>query len=224
MKGEQNRKVTRVETDILKYMKQIVILMLCAAALGVVAAEPAKPMNTESNRTELATFAGGCFWCTEAVFERLPGVLSVTSGYCGGHLENPDYKSVITSTTGHAEAIQIAFDPAKLSYAKLLEVFWIAHDPTTLNRQGADVGTQYRSSIFYHDDTQKQTAEKSKTEAQKNFSKPIVTEIAPLKKFYKAEGYHQDYYRNNPNAGYCQVVIKPKLDKLEKILGKEDPK
>jgi peptide-methionine (S)-S-oxide reductase len=181
-------------------------------------------MNTETNRTELATFAGGCFWCTEAVFERLPGVLSVTSGYCGGHLENPDYKSVITSTTGHAEAIQIAFDPAKLSYAKLLEVFWIAHDPTTLNRQGADVGTQYRSSIFYHDDTQKQTAEKSKIEAQKNFSKPIVTEIAPLKKFYKAEGYHQDYYRNNPDAGYCRVVIKPKLDKLEKILGKEEPK
>lgn len=205
-------------------MKLIVILMLCAAALTVGAAEPTKPMNTETNRTELATFAGGCFWCTEAVFERLPGVQSVTSGYCGGHLENPDYKSVITSTTGHAEAIQIAFDPAKLSYAKLLEVFWLAHDPTTLNRQGADVGTQYRSGIFYHDDTQKQTAEKSKAEAQKNFSKPIVTEIAPLKKFYKAESYHQDYYRNNPDAGYCRVVIKPKLDKLEKILGKEEPK
>lgn len=205
-------------------MKSIVILLLCAATLIVDAAETNKPMNTETNRTELATFAGGCFWCTEAVFERLPGVKSVTSGYCGGHLENPDYKSVMTATTGHAEAIQIAFDPAKLSYEKLLEVFWLAHDPTTLNRQGADVGPQYRSGIFYHDDTQKQAAEKSKAEAQKNFSRPIVTEIAPLKKFYKAESYHQDYYRNNPDAGYCRVVIKPKLDKLEKILGKEEPK
>jgi peptide-methionine (S)-S-oxide reductase len=139
-------------------------------------------------------------------------------------VENPDYKSVTTSATGHAEAIQVAFDPAKISYAKLLEVFWQAHDPTTLNRQGADVGTQYRSSIFYHDEAQKAAAEKSKAEAQKNFSRPIVTEIAPLKKFYKAEGYHQDYYRNNPSEGYCRVVIKPKLDKLEKILNKEDPK
>lgn len=205
-------------------MKHAVLLILFAAALAVGAAEPAKPMNTETNQTELATFAGGCFWCTEAVFERLPGVKSVTSGYCGGHLENPDYKSVTSSTTGHAEAIQIAFDPANISYAKLLEVFWQAHDPTTLNRQGADTGTQYRSSVFYHDDTQKAAAEKSKTEAQKSFSKPIVTEIAPLKKFYKAEGYHQDYYRNNPDAGYCRVVIKPKLDKLEKVLGAEEKK
>lgn len=212
-----------VETDFLENMKHAIILMLFAA-LAACAADPAKPMTTETNQTGLATFAGGCFWCTEAVFERLPGVKSVTSGYCGGHLENPDYQSVTSSTTGHAEAIQIAFDPAKISYEKLLEVFWQAHDPTTLNRQGADTGTQYRSSVFYHDEAQKAAADKSKAEAQKGFSKPIVTEIAPLKKFYKAEGYHQDYYRNNPDAGYCRVVIKPKLDKLEKVLSKEEQK
>lgn len=205
-------------------MKNAVTLVLLTIALIARAADPAKPMNTETNQSELATFAGGCFWCTEAVFERLPGVKTVTSGYCGGHLENPDYKSVTSSTTGHAEAIQIAFDPAQISYAKLLEVFWQAHDPTTLNRQGADVGTQYRSSIFYHTEAQRAAAEKSKIEAQKGFSRPIVTEIVPLTKFYKAEGYHQDYYRNNPEAGYCRVVIKPKLDKMEKILGKEEAK
>jgi peptide-methionine (S)-S-oxide reductase len=205
-------------------MKKLVALMLCAAAFTLRAADPTKPMTTQTNKTELATFAGGCFWCTEAVFERLPGVKSVTSGYTGGQMENPDYKSVTSSTTGHAEAIQLAFDPAMISYEKLLQVFWLAHDPTTLNQQGADKGTQYRSSIFYHDDTQKALAEKSKAAAQRDFSKPIVTEIVPLKKFYKAEGYHQDYYRSNPDAGYCQVVIKPKLDKLEKILGKEEKK
>lgn len=205
-------------------MKNAVTLVLLTIALIARAADPAKPMNTETNQSELATFAGGCFWCTEAVFERLPGVKTVTSGYCGGHLENPDYKSVTSSTTGHAEAIQIAFDPAQISYAKLLEVFWQAHDPTTLNRQGADVGTQYRSSIFYHTEAQRAAAEKSKIEAQKGFSRPIVTEIVPLTKFYKAEGYHQDYYRNNPEAGYCRVVIKPKLDKMEKFLGKEEAK
>lgn len=197
-------------------MKNLFILICLVTALPMRAAETAKLMKTETNATALATFAGGCFWCTEAVFERLPGVQSVTSGYTGGHKENPDYKSVVTSATGHAEAIQITFDPAKISYERLLEIFWQAHDPTTLNRQGADVGTQYRSGIFYHNEAQKAAAEKSKVEAQKNFSRPIVTEIVPLQKFYKAEGYHQDYYRNNPDAGYCRVVIKPKLDKLEK--------
>lgn len=217
-------KVSFARTDVLENMKTFITLMWFAAALTVRAAEPAKPMNNETNQTELATFAGGCFWCTEAVFERLPGVKSVTSGYTGGHMENPDYKSVTSSTTGHAEAIQVAFDPAKIPFEKLLEVFWQAHDPTTLNRQGADVGTQYRSGVFYHDEKQKLAAEKSKAAVQKNFSKPIVTEIVPLKKFYKAEGYHQDYYRTNPDAGYCRVVIKPKLDKLEKVLGKDEPK
>lgn len=205
-------------------MKHITALLCLVAALSLHAAETTKPMTNPTNTTELATFAGGCFWCTEAVFERLPGVKSVTSGYTGGHVANPDYKLVITSGTGHAEAIQLAFDPAKVSYERLLEVFWMAHDPTTLNRQGADVGTQYRSAIFYHSDAQKAAAEKSKAAAQKDFAKPIVTEIVPLTQFYKAEGYHQDYYRNNPDAGYCRAVIKPKLDKLDKVLGKEEKK
>lgn len=171
-------------------------------------------MNT--NRTEIADFGGGCFWCMEAVFERLPGVISVTSGYAGGHTENPTYKDVCTGMTGHAEITQIDFDPAKISYAQLLNVFWQAHDPTTLNRQGADEGTQYRSIILYRDEKQKLEAEKSKLEAQKDFHHPIVTEIVPLKKFYPAEDYHQQYYDENSNAPYCQIVIAPKLHKLEK--------
>lgn len=195
-----------------------------SATLLTNAAEPTKPMSIETNRTELATFAGGCFWCMEAVFERLPGVKSVTSGYTGGQISNPDYHLVCTSTTGHAEAIQVAFDPAKISYEHLLEIFWMAHDPTSLNRQGADTGTQYRSAVFYHNEAQKAAAEKSKTAAQKEFSKPIVTEIVALQQFYKAEAYHQDYYRNNPSEGYCRVVIKPKLDKLEKALSKDAKK
>jgi len=197
-------------------MKKVLGLMLCLGALALTAADPTKPMTTATNKTELATIGGGCFWCMEAVFERLPGVKAVTSGYAGGHTENPTYLEVCAHGTGHAEVIQIEFDPAKISFAQLLETFWEAHDPTTLNRQGADVGDQYRSIILYHDDAQKQAAEKSKAAAAKNFSSPIVTQVVPLKKFYKAEVDHQDYYRLNPNAGYCRVVIKPKLDKLEK--------
>jgi peptide-methionine (S)-S-oxide reductase len=170
-------------------------------------------MNT--NKTEIADLGGGCFWCMEAVFERLPGVISVTSGFAGGTTENPTYEDVCTETTGHAEVTEIVFDPARISYAKLLEVFWQAHDPTTLNRQGADEGTSYRSIILYHDEKQKLIAEKSKLEAQRDFRDPIVTEIVPLKKFYKAEDYHQEYYDNNPGNGYCRVVIAPKLEKLE---------
>src|ERR1044071_1932596 len=177
----------------------------------------AQPLNSISmNKIETADFGGGCFWCMEAVFERLPGVVSVTSGYAGGHTENPTYHDVCTGTTGHAEITQIEFDPAKISYAQLLKVFWQAHDPTTLNRQGADEGTQYRSIILYHDEKQKAEAEKSKSEAQKNFKHPIVTEIVLLKKFYPAEDYHQQYYDENANAPYCQIVIAPKLHKLEK--------
>lgn len=196
-------------------MKWVVSLLLCLGTLAACAADPAKPMTDIPAHTEVATLAGGCFWCTEAVFERLPGVTSVVSGYTGGDVENPTYKQVCTGNTGHAEAIQITFDPAKISYAQLLETFWEAHDPTTLNQQGADHGTQYRSAIFYHNDPQRQTAEKSKAAAAKNFSSPIITEIVPFKKFFNAEGYHQDYFRNNPAAGYCRVVIKPKLDKLD---------
>jgi peptide-methionine (S)-S-oxide reductase len=150
----------------------------------------------------------------EAIYERLPGVLTVTSGYAGGHTTNPTYKEVCGGDTGHAEVTQIKFDPDKLSYAKLLEVFWLAHDPTTLNRQGADEGTQYRSVIFYHDEKQKLIAEKSKIAAQDDFIRPIVTEIVPLTKFYPAEDYHQGYYDGNTSQPYCKMVITPKLEKL----------
>jgi peptide-methionine (S)-S-oxide reductase len=196
-------------------MKPAIYFLLTAAALNFSAlAQPAKSMNT--NKTEIADFGGGCFWCMEAVFERLPGVISVTSGFAGGTTENPTYQEVCTETTGHAEVTEIEFDPAKISYNKLLEVFWQAHDPTTLNRQGADVGTSYRSIILYRSEKQKLEAEKSKLAAQQDFKHPIVTEIVPLKKFYKAEDYHQQYFDNNSNAPYCQVVIAPKLEKLEK--------
>lgn len=189
---------------------------LVSLSLVLVGTAPGLAQTMNTNQTELATFGGGCFWCMDAVFERLPGVISVTSGFAGGHTENPTYEKVCTGATGHAEVIQIQFDPAKISYEKLLKVFWEAHDPTTLNRQGADVGTQYRSIILYHDEAQKVAAEKSKAEAQKHFDAPIVTEIVPLKKFYKAEDYHQNYYDNNSNAPYCRIVIAPKLKKLEK--------
>jgi peptide-methionine (S)-S-oxide reductase len=196
-------------------MKQTIYLLLAVGALNFSAlAQPNQNMNT--NIIETATFGGGCFWCMEAVFERLPGVKSVASGFAGGHTTNPTYEQVCTGDTGHAEVTQIEFDPAKISYEKLLEVFWQAHDPTTLNRQGADEGNQYRSVILYHNEAQKLAAEKSKASAQKNFKHPIVTDIVPFVKFYQAEGYHQEYYDNNSNAPYCRVVIAPKLEKLEK--------
>lgn len=164
---------------------------------------------------EKATFGAGCFWCVEAVFERLDGVVSVTAGYTGGSVPDPTYEQVCTETTGHAEVAQIVFDPSRISYERLLDVFWQAHDPTTLNRQGADVGTQYRSAIFTHDESQYAAAQRSKRGAQAQFEKPVVTEIVPLTAFYAAEQYHQDYYRNNPTAPYCRVVIEPKLKKLK---------
>lgn len=201
-------------------MKQIVWLMLALSVVVARAGEPSdKKMNT-TNTTELATFGGGCFWCMEAVFERLDGVESVTSGYAGGKKENPTYKEVCSGATGHAEVVQIAFDSKRVSYDTLLEIFWASHDPTTMNRQGADVGTQYRSVIFYHSEAQKAAAEKSKQTAQWRFPAPIVTEIAPLTRFYRAEDYHQDYFRNHPNAPYCAVVISPKLEKLKPKLAK----
>jgi peptide-methionine (S)-S-oxide reductase len=172
-------------------------------------------MDTTAKKTETAVVGGGCFWCTEALFQMLPGVRSVTSGYAGGQTENPTYKQVCSGNTGHAEVIQIEFDPAVVSYDKILATFWDAHDPTTLNRQGPDAGTQYRSIILYNGEAQRAAAEKSKAEAQKHFSSPIVTEIVPLKKFYKAEGYHQDYFRSNPNQPYCRAVIQPKVEKFE---------
>lgn len=172
--------------------------------------------RTKSARVETATFAGGCFWCTEAIFKRLKGVKSVISGYSGGRTKNPTYEEVCSGTTGHAETIQIGFDPKIISYEKLLEVFFKLHDPTTLNRQGNDVGTQYRSAIFYHDEKQKKLAEKIKSEMQKIYKGKIVTEIVPFSNFYRAEGYHQNYFESNKNAPYCQVVIDPKIQKLYK--------
>jgi len=165
---------------------------------------------------EKATFGGGCFWCVEAVFEGLEGVRSVVSGYAGGTKENPTYEDVCSGTTGHAEVVQITFDPGAVSYEELLETFWLAHDPTTLNSQGADVGTQYRSVVFTHNEAQREAAERSRNELRKRFERPVVTEIAPIERFYEAEESHQDYFRNNPNAPYCVFVIQPKLHKLEK--------
>lgn len=166
------------------------------------------------NQLEKATFGAGCFWCVEAVFERLEGVKSVVAGYAGGRDPHPTYKEVCAGETGHVEIAQVTFDPKVISFEQLLEVFWKAHDPTTLNRQGADVGTQYRSVIFFADEKQKLAAEKSKRDASKLFDDPIVTAIEPLTNYSEAEAYHQDYYNNNKNAPYCQFVIKPKLDKL----------
>jgi len=175
---------------------------------------------TRAPHTQLATLGGGCFWCLEAVFENIPGVKAVTAGYAGGQTPDPTYEQVCSKTTGHAEVVQIEFDPATVSYEALLKTFWKAHDPTTLNRQGADHGPQYRSIILYHDEAQHAAAEASRKEAQRHYPQPIVTEIVPLKKFYPAEDYHQDYFRKNPQAGYCRAVIRPKLDKLqrEKVL------
>ncbi len=163
-----------------------------------------------------ATFANGCFWCTEALFARVEGVKSIIPGYSGGKIENPSYEQVCTGTTGHAEAAQIEFDPDIVSFEKLLDIFWHTHDPTTLNRQGNDIGTQYRSAIFYHDEEQKQIAEKSKKDLEEShvFSDPIVTEIVPLIKYYPAENYHAKYYEQNQNAPYCKFVIEPKIEKM----------
>lgn len=172
-----------------------------------------------SVKTDTATFGTGCFWCTEAIFEQLNGVLKVSSGYSGGHVDNPTYKEVCEGTTGHAEVVQVVYDPSKITFDELLEVFWQTHDPTTLNRQGNDVGPQYRSAIFYHNDEQKKKAEMYKAELNQSgaFNKPIVTEISPFDKFYVAENYHQDYYNNNGSQPYCYYVIKPKLEKFQKV-------
>lgn len=170
-------------------------------------------------KTDTATFGTGCFWCTEAVFQQVEGVLKVTSGYSGGTVEKPTYEEVCSGSTGHAECLQIVYDPSKISFDDLLAIFWQVHDPTTLNRQGNDVGTQYRSVIFYHDAEQKAKAEKYKAELDKSGSwdKPVVTEITPYTHFYAAENYHQNYYNTHGSQPYCYFVIKPKLEKFEKV-------
>ncbi|HSX40012.1 MAG TPA: peptide-methionine (S)-S-oxide reductase MsrA [Candidatus Saccharimonadales bacterium] len=165
---------------------------------------------------EQATFGAGCFWCTEAIFKRLKGVENAVSGYAGGTMENPTYEDVVYKDTGHAESIQITFDPSIISYEKLLDVFWATHNPTTLNRQNYDTGPMYRSVIFYHNDNQKEIAQRSKREHQKDFTDPIVTEIVPFENFYHAEEYHKDYYDKNKQALYCSFVIDPKIQKLLK--------
>ncbi len=200
---------------------------ICATALFAAESKPMKdqPASDKSAATQHVTFGGGCFWCIEAVFQRLKGVKSVASGYAGGEVPNPTYKQVCEGDTGHAEVVQLEFDPKEVSFETLLHVFWAAHDPTTLNRQGNDRGTQYRSVIFYENDEQKAAAEKSKKEAQKEFKDPIVTQIAPLTKFYKAEDYHQNYFNQTGDRNpYCTVIIRPKLQKLlSKGLIREEP-
>jgi peptide-methionine (S)-S-oxide reductase len=173
-------------------------------------------INNNNKTTQIATLANGCFWCSEAIFKRLKGVKSVLPGYSGGIVENPSYEEVCTGKTGHAESIQIEFDPTVTPYEKILDVFWHTHDPTTLNRQGNDVGTQYRSAIFYHDQKQKELAEKSKRDLEKAgvYKNPIVTEITPFKNFYVAEDYHKNYYEEHQDAPYCNFVIDPKMQKL----------
>ena len=211
------------------YFNSLTMIKLTLAALfsiGFFACTSESKYNAMSaslvsttEKIDTATFGTGCFWCTEALFEQLNGVMKVTSGYSGGKVENPTYKAVCTGETGHAECVQVQYEPNKISYDELLEVFWQVHDPTTLNRQGADVGTQYRSAIFYHNNEQKEKAEHYKKELEINgaFSKPIVTEIAPFTKFYVAEDYHQEYYANNKNTNpYCAVVIRPKMEKFQK--------
>lgn len=170
---------------------------------------------------ETATFAGGCFWCTEAIFKRIKGVEKVTPGYSGGNVPNPTYEQVASGNTGHAEAIQIQFDPKIISFEKLLEIFFKLHDPTTLNRQGNDVGTQYRSSIFYHSPQQKETAQKVRSQMSKYYHDKVVTEIVPFKNFYEAENYHKNYYDTNKSQPYCQIVIDPKITKLYQEFKKE---
>lgn len=203
----------------------IISLAISFLITGSACSQKSKNVNamaTESTigkNLQLATFGSGCFWCTEAIFQQVNGVVKVESGYSGGKVKNPTYKEVCSGLTGHAEVIQLTYDPSKVSYEELLEFFWKSHDPTTLNRQGADTGTQYRSVIFYHNDEQKKLAEtyKNKLDASGAFDNPIVTEITPFTEFYKAEDYHQNYYNLNGEAPYCSYVIQPKLEKFKKV-------
>jgi len=196
-----------------------ILLLSCTQRQSPNAANFEPIYTSLSMNTDTATFGNGCFWCTEAIFQQLNGVVSATSGYSGGHVANPSYEEVCEKNTGHAEALQIVYDPAVITFDELLEVFWQTHDPTTLNRQGNDVGPQYRSVIFYHSAKQKERAEHYKAELDKSgaFNQPVVTAIEPFKNFYPAEDYHQDYYNKNGNAPYCTFVIRPKLEKFEKV-------
>lgn len=197
-------------------IKSVLVVLLLAMFSCSGSAKPELIMN---QKTDTATFGGGCFWCTEAIFERVAGVISATAGYSGGETENPTYKQVCTGVTGHAEVIQITFNPEIISFYELLEIFFKTHDPTTLNQQGADRGTQYRSVVLYHNEQQKKQTREIIQELNeaKIWRNPIVTQVVPFEKFYCAENYHQEYFDNNANQMYCQMVIVPKIDKLEKI-------
>src|SRR5258707_8335167 len=199
-------------------MKTKSTLVAAIIALTALSGHGQNKKNMESNELKTVTFGAGCFWCTEAVFLNVSGVTKVVSGYSGGKVKNPSYREVCTGTTGHAEVTQITYDPKVVSYESLLELFWNTHDPTTLNRQGADEGTQYRSVVFYHSEEQKKVAEayKKQLEASHVFKRPIVTEISPFSTFYGAEDYHQNSYALNPDQGYCQSVIRPKVEKFKK--------
>lgn len=206
-----------------------IFALLCMLVAGTTCGQKSKTMEImasneiQTNGAEIATFGSGCFWCTEAIFLDVDGVSRVESGYMGGTVPNPTYEQVCTGRTGHAEVIQLTYDPKVITYEELLEIFWKTHDPTTLNRQGADVGTQYRSVVFYHNDEQKRLAEyyKNRLEEEGAFDDPIVTEISPAAEFYKAEDYHQNYYNLNRNAPYCSFVITPKLEKFRKAFGEK---
>jgi peptide-methionine (S)-S-oxide reductase len=201
-------------------MKSILLPALLVVVSQALAQKKNQPaMN--SNQLAVATFGAGCFWCTEAVFLSVKGVTKVESGYSGGKVKNPTYREVCSGLTGHAEVTQITFDPKVVSFEDLLEIFWNTHDPTTLNKQGADEGTQYRSAVFYHNEEQKKVAEayRKQLEDAHTFKNPIVTEISPLTNYYPAEDYHQNYYALNPNQGYCQYVIRPKVEKFRKQFG-----
>ncbi|MDY0103202.1 MAG: peptide-methionine (S)-S-oxide reductase MsrA [Lentimicrobium sp.] len=204
---------------ILTLLSALFIFSLYACNTGNADTKTTVIMENENTSLDTATFGSGCFWCSEAIFQRVQGVKSVASGYSGGQRSNPSYDQVSSGATGHAEVIQITYNPEEVTFGQLLEIFWKTHDPTTLNRQGADVGTQYRSVIFYHDEVQKLTAENIKAElnASGAWNNPIVTEISSFTAFYKAENYHQNYYNNNKNASYCNFVIVPKLEKFEKV-------
>ncbi len=198
-------------------MKLFLCLLTAMSILSSASAADPAP----SGKTESAIIGGGCFWCVEAQYKMLKGVNKVISGYAGGTVDNPTYKQVCNGDTGHAEVVEIQFDPAVISFKDIMDLFWLAHDPTTLNQQGADIGTQYRSTIMYLNEEQKKIAEASMVEAQKEQADKIVTEIVPLKKFYPAEDYHQDYFANNPNAGYCRVVVGPKVAKFRQKLAEK---
>jgi peptide-methionine (S)-S-oxide reductase len=228
------RKYKQIKSDMKKFLYLPALLFYSIAAFASCSQQPKTDImdvfkNTPpekyvpGNGIDTATFGGGCFWCVEAQFQLLKGVVKVESGYSGGHVKNPAYREVCNGTTGHAEVTQVYYDPKVISYEQLLEAFWQAHDPTTLNRQGNDVGTQYRSAIFYHNVMQKELAEtyKKKLDASGAFSGPIVTEISPFTVFYKAENYHQDYFELNGSQPYCQYVIAPKVEKFKKVFDKK---